>query len=102
MCSNDTKYLVLTYGAPLEAPVESTSESFLQKTVAYWQHWVKSTSIKQFHQKEVIRSALVLKIHQYEDTGGIIAAATTALPEAPGSGRNWDYRYCWLRAPTTR
>jgi GH15 family glucan-1,4-alpha-glucosidase len=94
---NDTKYLVLTYGAPLEAPVESTSESFLQKTVAYWQHWVKSTSIKQFHQKEVIRSALVLKIHQYEDTGGIIAAATTALPEAPGSGRNWDYRYCWLR-----
>ena len=94
---NDTKYLVLTYGAPLEAPVESTSESFLQKTVAYWQHWVKSTSIKHFHQKEVIRSALVLKIHQYEDTGGIIAAATTALPEAPGSGRNWDYRYCWLR-----
>ncbi|MGB3780534.1 MAG: glycoside hydrolase family 15 protein [Tunicatimonas sp.] len=94
---NDTKYLVFTYGAPLEAPVESTSESFLQKTVAYWQHWVKSTSIKHFHQKEVIRSALVLKIHQYEDTGGIIAAATTALPEAPGSGRNWDYRYCWLR-----
>jgi GH15 family glucan-1,4-alpha-glucosidase len=94
---NDTKYLVLTYGAPLEAPVESTSETFLRKTVAYWQHWVKSTSIKHFHQKEVIRSALVLKIHQYEDTGGIIAAATTALPEAPGSGRNWDYRYCWLR-----
>ncbi len=94
---NDTKYLVLTYGAPLEAPVESTSESFLQKTIAYWQHWVKSTSIKLFRQKEVIRSALVLKIHQYEDTGGIIAAATTALPEAPGSGRNWDYRYCWLR-----
>ena len=94
---NDTRYLVLTYGAPLEAPVESTCESFLQKTVSYWRHWVKSTSIKQFHQKEVIRSALVLKIHQYEDTGGIIAAATTGLPEAPGSGRNWDYRYCWLR-----
>lgn len=94
---NDARYLVLTYGAPLEAPVESTCESFLQKTVAYWRHWVKSTSIKQFHQKEVIRSALVLKIHQYEDTGGIIAAATTGLPEAPGSGRNWDYRYCWLR-----
>ena len=94
---NDTRYLVLTYGAPLEAAVESTCESFFQKTVAYWRHWVKSTSIKQFHQKEVIRSALVLKIHQYEDTGGIIAAATTGLPESPGSGRNWDYRYCWLR-----
>lgn len=94
---NDTKYLVLTYGAPLEAPVRSTSETFLQNTVNYWRHWVKSTSIKNFGQREVLRSALVLKIHQYEDTGGIIAAATTSLPESPGSGRNWDYRYCWLR-----
>lgn len=94
---NDTRYLVLTYGAPLEAPVESTSEIFQQKTVNYWQHWVKSTSISDFYQQQVIRSALVLKIHQFEDTGGIIASTTTSLPEAPGSGRNWDYRYCWLR-----
>ena len=94
---NDTRYLVLTYGAPLEASVPETAETFLQKTINYWRHWVKSTSIKDFYQKQVIRSALVLKIHQYEDTGGIIAAATTSLPEAPGSGRNWDYRYCWLR-----
>ncbi len=94
---NDTKYIVLTYGAPLEAPVRSTSEAFLQNTTNYWRDWVKSTSIKSFGQREVLRSALVLKIHQYEDTGGIIAAATTSLPESPGSGRNWDYRYCWLR-----
>jgi GH15 family glucan-1,4-alpha-glucosidase len=94
---NDTRYIVLTYGTPLEAPVQSTSESFLQKTVSYWQHWVKSTSISDFYQKEVIRSALVLKIHQFEDTGGIIASTTAGLPEAPGSGRNWDYRFCWLR-----
>nr|WKN35835.1 glycoside hydrolase family 15 protein [Tunicatimonas sp. TK19036] len=94
---NDTKYIVLTYGAPLEAPVRSTSETFLQNTINYWRNWVKSTSIKNFGQREVLRSALVLKIHQYEDTGGIIASATTGLPEAPGSGRNWDYRYCWLR-----
>lgn len=94
---NDTRYLVLTYGAPLEAPVENTSEIFQQKTVNYWQHWVKSTSISDFYQQQVIRSALVLKIHQFEDTGGIIASTTTSLPEAPGSGRNWDYRYCWLR-----
>ncbi|SNC61357.1 Glucoamylase (glucan-1,4-alpha-glucosidase), GH15 family [Hymenobacter gelipurpurascens] len=94
---NETKYLVLTYGAPLEAPLESTAERFLLATIDYWRKWVKSTSISSFHQGQVIRSALALKIHQYEDTGAIIAASTTSLPEAPGSTRNWDYRYCWMR-----
>ena len=90
-------YLVLTYGRPLEAPIESTSERFLQSTREYWQAWVKSTSIPNFHQRLVLRSALILKIHQFEDTGAIIAASTTSLPESPGSTRNWDYRYCWIR-----
>ena len=94
---NETKYLVLTYGAPLEAPLESTAERFLLSTAAYWRDWVKSTSIGSFHQEQVIRSALALKIHQYEDTGAVIAASTTSLPEAPGSTRNWDYRFCWMR-----
>ncbi|GAA4356409.1 glycoside hydrolase family 15 protein [Hymenobacter saemangeumensis] len=94
---NETKYLVLTYGAPLEAPLESTAEQFLRATVEYWRKWVKSTSIGSFYQKQVVRSALALKIHQYEDTGAIIAASTTSLPEAPGSTRNWDYRFCWMR-----
>ncbi|WP_111669330.1 glycoside hydrolase family 15 protein [Algoriphagus litoralis] len=90
-------YLVLTYGRPLEASIETTAERFLKSTVDYWRSWVKSTSISNFHQKLVLRSALILKIHQYEDTGAIIAASTTSLPEAPGSTRNWDYRYCWIR-----
>jgi GH15 family glucan-1,4-alpha-glucosidase len=94
---NEEKYLVLTYGIPLEAPLEETSEEFLRKTIKYWQDWVKSTSIGSFYQEQIIRSALCLKIHQFEDTGAIIAAGTTSLPESPGSGRNWDYRYCWLR-----
>ncbi|RZK24038.1 MAG: glycoside hydrolase family 15 protein [Hymenobacter sp.] len=94
---NDTKYLVLTYGAPLEAALEATAERFLISTLAYWRQWVKSTSIGNFYQDQVIRSALALKIHQYEDTGAIIAASTTSLPEAPGSTRNWDYRFCWMR-----
>jgi GH15 family glucan-1,4-alpha-glucosidase len=94
---NEVKYLVLTYGTPLEAPLKSTCENFLQQTKRYWRQWVKSTSIGDFSQAYVIRSALVLKIHQFEDTGAIIAAGTTSLPESPGSGRTWDYRYCWLR-----
>ncbi|MDO7850439.1 glycoside hydrolase family 15 protein [Hymenobacter convexus] len=94
---NETKYLVLTYGAPLEAPLESTAERFLSATGDYWRKWVKNMSIGNFHQDAVIRSALALKMHQYEDTGAIIAASTTSLPEAPGSTRNWDYRYCWMR-----
>ncbi len=94
---NETKYLVMTYGEPLEAALVSTAERFLTETIQYWRTWVKQSSIASFYQPFVIRSALVLKIHQYEDTGAIIAASTTSLPESPGSGRNWDYRYCWLR-----
>ncbi|GGZ28597.1 glucoamylase [Echinicola pacifica] len=90
-------YLFLTYGQPLEAAVESTAERFLQATTQYWREWIKSTSIPHFYQKLVVRSALALKIHQFEDTGAIIAASTTSLPESPGSTRNWDYRYCWIR-----
>jgi len=90
-------YLVFTYGRPLEAPIETTVENFLQATTTYWRDWIKSTSITNFHQAFVLRSALVLKIHQFEDTGAIIAASTTSLPESPNSTRNWDYRYCWIR-----
>ncbi|MXV50976.1 glycoside hydrolase family 15 protein [Pedobacter sp. HMF7647] len=93
----DVRYLVLTYGQPLEAPLISTAQSFLTKTMHYWRLWIKHSTIAGFYQQYVIRSALALKIHQYEDTGAIIAASTTSLPESPGSTRNWDYRYCWLR-----
>ncbi|MDX2246690.1 MAG: glycoside hydrolase family 15 protein [Bacteroidia bacterium] len=94
---NENKHLALTWGIPLEAELETTLETFYQKTKLYWQSWVKRTSIGQFHQERVIRSALALKLHQFQDTGAIIAATTTSLPEAPGSTRNWDYRYCWIR-----
>lgn len=94
---NEPKDLILTYGVPLEGPLEETAEDFQRKTVAYWRNWAKSTSIGNYYQKEIIRSGLLLKIKQYEDTGAIIAAGTTSLPEHPGSGRNWDYRFCWMR-----
>jgi len=94
---NETKYLLLNYGGDLDAPLMSTAEEYLRETIEYWRTWIKHSSIAGFYQQYVIRSALVLKIHQYEDTGAIIAASTTSLPEFPGSERNWDYRYCWLR-----
>ena len=94
---SETRYLVFTYGVPLEAGLANTAETFLQKTREYWHNWVKTSAIPNIFQEQVIRSALVLKLHQYEDTGGIIAAGTTSLPEHDGSGRTWDYRYCWIR-----
>ncbi|MEO6523176.1 MAG: glycoside hydrolase family 15 protein [Mucilaginibacter sp.] len=94
---NETKYLAMTYGEPLEAPLISTCTRFLRETIAYWRIWIKHSNIATFYQPYVIRAALALKIHQFEDTGAIIAASTTSLPESPGSTRNWDYRYCWLR-----
>ncbi len=94
---NQNKYLVFTYGDPLEAPLKTTAEDFINKTVRYWQTWIKSTYVPEMYQSEIIRSALVLKLHQYEDTGGIIASGTTSLPEHDGSSRTWDYRYCWFR-----
>lgn len=94
---SETKYLVLTYGLPLEAPLEITVEDFLKRTVTYWRDWIKTTGISNMYQQQVIRSSLALKLHQYEDTGALIAASTTSLPETHMEGRNWDYRYCWLR-----
>ncbi|MEM7199593.1 MAG: glycoside hydrolase family 15 protein [Planctomycetota bacterium] len=91
------QHLVLTWGQPLESALEETAERFLNRTTDYWRRWVKNARIPRDYQAEVIRSALVLKLHQFEDTGAIIAATTTSLPEFPGSGRCWDYRYCWLR-----
>ena len=91
------RYLVLAYGEPLEAPLKETADEFIRKTVEDWQSWVKSSYLPDIYQEEIIRSALVLKLHQYEDTGGIIASGSTSLPEFHDSTRNWDYRYCWFR-----
>ncbi|MES2857244.1 MAG: glycoside hydrolase family 15 protein [Bdellovibrionota bacterium] len=93
----ETKYLVLTWGEPFETALEETCETYLQKTTDYWRTWAQRCTIPDIYQKEVLRSALCLKLHQYEDTGAIIAAGSTSLPEAPGSGRNWDYRFFWAR-----
>jgi GH15 family glucan-1,4-alpha-glucosidase len=94
---SETKYLALTWGEPLEKPLESSAVQYFDKTVHYWKNWVRNTAVESFQQESIIRSALTLKLHTYADTGAIIAAATTSLTEYPGSARNWDFRYCWLR-----
>ncbi len=93
----ERKHLVLSWGAPVEEPLAPLCERFLSETARYWRQWIKHCNIRPLYQQEVIRSALVLKLHCFEDTGAIVASMTTSLPEAPGTGRNWDYRYCWLR-----
>ena len=70
---------------------------FEEETLAYWREWVRSLAIPFEWQSAVIRAAISLKLNAFDDTGAIIAAVTTSIPESPDSGRNWDYRYCWLR-----
>ena len=81
----------------LTQPVDSFVRNAEQQTIGYWREWVRYLSIPLEWQDAVIRSAITLKLCQYEDTGGIVAALTTSIPEAPHTSRNWDYRYCWLR-----
>jgi GH15 family glucan-1,4-alpha-glucosidase len=73
------------------------SREFYDLTRQYWLDWVRQLSIPFEWQEAVIRAAITLKLCSFEDTGAIVAALTTSIPEAPESGRNWDYRYCWLR-----
>lgn len=81
----------------LSTGIEDTARSFEQETVAYWRQWTRALALPLEWQEAVIRAAITLKLSLFEDTGAIVAAMTTSIPEAPNSGRNWDYRYCWLR-----
>ena len=68
-----------------------------QRTYTYWLNWALQTTHYKFYNEQILRSALVLKILTYENSGAILAAATTSLPETIGEVRNWDYRFCWIR-----
>jgi pentatricopeptide repeat protein len=77
--------------------IGDTAHAFEKDTISYWRTWSRRLALPFEWQDVVIRAAITLKLSLYEDTGAIIAAMTTSIPEAPGSSRNWDYRYCWLR-----
>jgi GH15 family glucan-1,4-alpha-glucosidase len=90
-------YFVMSWGPPLEPPNLATVRHDLEATIAGWRIWSKTCALPSFAPSAVLRSALCLKLHASHDTGAIIAAATTSIPEAMGTERTWDYRYCWLR-----
>jgi GH15 family glucan-1,4-alpha-glucosidase len=69
-------------------------------TEGWWEAWAAASTYDGGHKDAVLRSLITLKALTYEPTGGIVAAATTSLPETLGGARNWDYRYCWLRDAT--
>jgi GH15 family glucan-1,4-alpha-glucosidase len=79
-----------------EAP-SGFAHAMLEGTSRYWLDWVRSLAVPFEWQEAVIRAAITLKLCTFEDTGAVIAAITTSIPESANSGRNWDYRYCWLR-----
>lgn len=90
-------HFILGADESLTAGIAETARSFLERALDHWHGWVRSLSIPFEWQDEVIRAAITLKLCSFEETGAIVAALTTSIPEAPGTERNWDYRFCWLR-----
>jgi GH15 family glucan-1,4-alpha-glucosidase len=91
-------FFVLRYGRIHESTRDLAHVMHeLETTVRGWRAWAKTCALPSFAPAAVLRSALCLKLHAYHDTGAIIAAATTSIPEAINTPRTWDYRYCWLR-----
>jgi GH15 family glucan-1,4-alpha-glucosidase len=99
--AGETSPFVLTY-VPLHAPTPKPidPQQVLASTERYWTRWAAKSKIDGPWNDAVTRSLITLKALTYEPTGGMVAAATTSLPEQIGGERNWDYRFCWLRDAT--
>jgi GH15 family glucan-1,4-alpha-glucosidase len=89
--------LVLSDDETLAAPAHEVAAEALRSTSRYWEQWVRGLAIPFEWQEATIRAAITLQLCTYDDNGSVLAAPTTSIPESAGSGRNWDYRYCWLR-----
>jgi GH15 family glucan-1,4-alpha-glucosidase len=93
----DEVTLIFGTDETIQENIHELARRFRAETLAYWHEWVRDLGIPFEWQDEVIRAAITLKLNSFDDTGAIVAAMTTSIPEEPNSGRNWDYRYCWLR-----
>lgn len=90
-------FFLLSYNVKLfEQTIERTYLK-LERTKVYWLNWSEITVNYNKYNREIKRSALILKLLSYQKTGAIVAALTTSIPETLGGIRNWDYRYCWIR-----
>jgi GH15 family glucan-1,4-alpha-glucosidase len=88
---------VLGPDEPLDQAPHSLAMHWLEETRHYWHWWTRGLAIPFEWQDEVIRAAITLKLCTVEDSGAVLAAITTSVPESADSGRTWDYRFCWLR-----
>ncbi len=99
--AGETIALVLTYGpSHLPIPAAIDPQQALRDTEQFWSEWSSRCTYQGVARDLVIRSLITLKALTFAPTGGIVAAPTTSLPEKLGGGRNWDYRFCWLRDAT--
>jgi GH15 family glucan-1,4-alpha-glucosidase len=99
--AGDVVPFVLTYVPSHEGePAHLDASRSLAETRKFWDEWVSRCTYRGTYREAVVRSLITLKALTYRPTGGIVAAATTSLPEDIGGMRNWDYRYCWLRDAT--
>jgi len=89
--------MILGPDARITRSIADAARDLHDDTLQYWREFTRALSIPFEWQEEVIRAAISLKLCSDDASGAIIAAMTTSIPEAPQSGRNWDYRYCWLR-----
>ena len=89
--------LLLGPDESLAYSVTELGREFVEKTDDYWRDWCRYLALPFEWQEAVIRAAITLKLSNFEESGAVVAAMTTSIPEAAGSGRNWDYRFCWLR-----
>ncbi len=101
VAEGDRLVFTLTHApSHLKPPRPFDGEAALRETEAFWSRWSSRGNYRGRYESAVKRSLLTLKALTYHPTGGIVAAATTSLPEQLGGGRNWDYRFCWLRDAT--
>ena len=90
-------HLILGPDETWRDPIARTVAEYEERTRSHWTEWVRGLSIPFEWQEAVIRAAITLQLCHFEETGAIVAALTTSIPEHHGSERNWDYRFCWLR-----